>query len=292
MNILTFDLEEWYFLKDDIENNHAMFEKYDHYLGEILDVLDERGFKGTFFCLGGLGELFPEVVRKIDGRGHEIGCHSYRHLWLNRMNREEVLEDTRKAIDMLEQCIGKKILSYRAPAFSIGKNNEWAFEILARCGIERDASIYPASRDFGGFPDFGHKTPVFINCEGITLKEYPVCTARLLGKDMAYSGGGYFRFFPLSYVKQQIDKSDYTMTYFHIADLIPEKGGLMNRIEYERYYKEPGTVKARCLRYIKTNIGKKGAYKKLMKLIDSKDFVNMEQADCMINWEEAPSVVL
>ena len=72
------------------------------------------------------------------------------------MTRDEVLEDTCLAVNALEQCIGKKVKSYRAPAFSVGKDNQWVFEILAQCGIENDSSVFPASRDFGGFPDFGN----------------------------------------------------------------------------------------------------------------------------------------
>ena len=45
---------------------------------------------------------FPEVVKKIDAAGHEVGCHSFKHVWLNTMTEEELEEDTRKAIDALE----------------------------------------------------------------------------------------------------------------------------------------------------------------------------------------------
>ena len=127
MNILTFDIEEWYLEKVFFGNHQEKYAEYDQYLGQILDTLDQCGFKGTFFCVGGMATEFPEVVRQIDVRGHEIGCHSYQHVWLNKMSREEVMEDTHRAVDVLEQCIGKKVKSYRAPAFSIGKDNKWVF---------------------------------------------------------------------------------------------------------------------------------------------------------------------
>ena len=290
MNILTFDIEEWYTRYKRFGKDRSKYAVFDHYLDEILDALDQRGFKGTFFCLGGMADQFPDIVRKIDECGHEIGCHSYGHTWLNKMTREEVLEDTRRAVDALEQCIGKKVVSYRAPAFSIGEQNKWAFEVLAECGIERDASVYPASRDFGGFPHFGHKTPVIISHWGITLKEFPISTTHLMGKEFAYSGGGYFRFFPLWFVRQKMRKADYSMTYFHLLDLLTEEFPVMTRERYEAYFKEPGTLTARYKRYIKSNLGRKGVFDKLMKLIDTKDFVNIEQADKMINWEEVPIV--
>ena len=116
MNILTFDIEEWYLEKKYFGDHQERYADYDRYLNGILDVLDERGLKGTFFCVGGMGKEFPDVLRRIETRGHEIGCHSYNHTWLNKMSREDALEDTRMAVDALEQCIGKKIKSYRAPA--------------------------------------------------------------------------------------------------------------------------------------------------------------------------------
>lgn len=292
MNILTFDIEEWALAKAGRYGSAELYAKYDAYLDKILAVLDERSFKGTFFCTGMMGTNFPGVVKKIHDQGHEIGCHSYRHTWLNRMSKAEIAEDTHIAVDSLEQCISQKVKSYRAPAFSIGNSNKWVFEILYQNGITRDASIYPAERDFGGFADFGNKIPTVVSCNSVVFKEFPVCITKLMGYEMAYSGGGYFRFFPLSYVRKEMAKSDYNMTYFHIADLIPEVSGIMSKEDFERYYKIPGTIKNRYLRHIKTNIGKKKAFSKLLELIKLEDFVNIEQADKSFVWEQAPSIVL
>lgn len=292
MNILTFDIEEWYLEKMYFGNHAEKYKEFDNYLGEILDTLDERRLKGTFFCVGGLGREFPDVVKRIAERGHDVGCHSDVHTWLNKMTHEECLADTRMAVDSLEQVIGKKVKSYRAPAFSIGASNKWAFEVLAECGIERDASVFPAVRDFGGFAEFGQKTPAIIHYNDIELKEFPICTAKLMGKEIAYSGGGYFRFFPLWYVKKEMLSADYSMTYFHIADLVHEKGGMMTREEYEEYFKEPGTLKARYIRYVKSNLGKTSALLKLTRLLESAEFMNLEQATNSIEWDKVPVIEL
>jgi len=82
------------------------------------------------------------------------------------------------------------------------------------------------------------------------------------------------------------------MTYFHIRDLIPESDSFPNREEFENYYKIPGTLKNRCIRYFKSNLGKKNAFSKMIELIETETFVNLEQADKMLNWERAPSVLL
>ena len=235
-----------------------------------------------------MATLFPEVVKRINDKGHEIGCHSNVHTWLNKMTEKEALEDTRIAVDSLEQLIGKKILSYRAPAFSIGEDNKWTFEVLAECGIERDASIFPATRDFGGFSSFGHKEPVLITYNGIQIKEFPICTTDLLGKQVAFSGGGYFRFFPLWFVENEMKKAPYSMCYFHIGDLLPETSGVMSKEDYEEYFKEKGTLLNRYKRYFKSNFGKKNAWNKLEKLIKTQQFLSLEQANATIDWSRCP----
>lgn len=290
MNILTFDIEEWFLERTFGGGRQSSYNEFDAYLGQILDLLDERQFKATFFCLGKMAVEFPEVVSRIANQGHEIGCHSHAHHWLNKMSREKIREDTKSAVDALEQCVGKKVLSYRAPAFSIGNSNKWAFEILAECGIERDASVFPASRDFGGFPSFVYKKPVWVQCHHAKIKEFPICTARILGKEMAYSGGGYFRFFPLWLVKHEMDKCAYSMTYFHIGDLVPEQSKFMSRKAYEDYFKENGSFFNRYKRYFKANFGRKSAFDKLRNLILTKEFVNLEQADEMLDWNAIDTV--
>ena len=292
MNILTFDIEDWLFVKPNQNNSQERIDTLDRYLNKILYLLDERQIKATFFCVGDMAKKFPEVVRLIDSRGHEIGCHSLHHTWLNKMTPTEVLRDTRQAVDSLEQCIGKKIISYRSPAFSIGNSNPWAFEALAQCGIERDASVYPATRDFGGFSGFGYKTPVIIERESITVKEFPICLASLFGQEIAYSGGGYFRFFPLWFIKHEMSRNDYAMCYFHLSDVIPETSKMMTRKEYEAYFKENGSLMNRFKRHIKSNLGKKNAFEKMKSLIQSYDFISIAQADEAIDWESAPIVKL
>jgi peptidoglycan/xylan/chitin deacetylase (PgdA/CDA1 family) len=292
MNILSFDTEEWALAKAGGFGTADKYAEYDSFLNNILDLLDFRRIKATFFCTGLLAADFPQVVKLISSRGHEIGCHSHSHTWMNKLSENQAREDTRCAVDSLEQCVGKKIQSYRAPAFSIGNNNKWMSDILAENGICRDASIYPAERDFGGFPGFGVQTPCLIEYNGISFKEFPVCLTSFLGKEVAYSGGGYFRFFPLWFVEKQMKKSSYAMCYFHIDDLLKETNCVRSKEDFESYYKEPGTLKNRYVRYFKANVGKKNAWIKLVKLIENMSFCGIEEADNKIDWENTPVVKL
>ena len=82
------------------------------------------------------------------------------------------------------------------------------------------------------------------------------------------------------------------MCYFHIGDLISESHGVMSKEAYETYFKEPGTLKARYVRHLKSNLGKKNAFQKMMRLIDSMDFIGLQQAEASMNWAEASIVKL
>ena len=282
MNILTFDIEEWYIWEKMGFLTPEKRAEYDRRLDLLLDLLDSRGVKGTFFCVGMMGERFPDVIRKIYGRGHEIGCHSYIHTWLNKMSEKECREDTRSAIDRLEQCTGEKVLSYRAPAFSVGEENRWVFSILAENGITRDSSVFPAKRDFGGFPSFGADTPYIIRCGDKAIKEFPIPITSTIAGQTAFSGGGYFRLFPYGFVSSRMKKRNYNICYFHLADFVKERK--FSREEYEAYFKEKAGLLSTRIRSFKTNVGKGRSWNKFERLLSSFEFVSVAEADKSIDW--------
>ena len=284
MNILTFDVEEWYLEKILHDGRAFRYQQFDEAFAKVLDELDRLNIKATCFCLGKLATDFPQVVREIARRGHEVGCHSNEHVWLNKMNEEQLLKDTQEALKALEDVIGKKVVSYRAPAFSITHQNKWAVNVLADCGIESDASVFPTSRDFGGYKGFPQDTPCIINHEGATLKEYPISLTSILGKTMAYSGGGFFRLLPYWIVSKTIKLRDYNICYFHLNDLIHHRFEFKSKAEYEENFKEPGTLKNRIVRYVKMNIGKGNAYGKLQRLLSEHQFVSVREAERLVDW--------
>lgn len=292
MNILTFDIEEWFLEKKNHSGREFRYKEFDDYLGKILDLLDDLNIKATFFCLGKVATDFPYVIKKIVEHGHEIGCHSNEHVWLNKLSQEKVRKDTHDAVAALEDLTGKKVLSYRAPAFSIGEKNKWALEILAENGILRDSSVFPASRDFGGFASFTSKGPAIIQYNGIQIKEFPIPTVTFLGKEIAYSGGGYFRFLPYPFVKKSVRNTDYTMAYFHLGDIMKNTNGMMSPTDHENYYKEKGSLKNRLVRYVKSSLGTSKALGKMAGFIRDFDFVSVEQANEIIDWNQSKTVSL
>lgn len=291
MNILTFDLEEW-FIEKISGGRHFRYKQYDDLLDRLLDELEVFNIQATFFCVGRMAVDFPNVIKKIANKGHEVGCHSYVHTWINKMTENTLRKDTTEALKVLEDISGEKVVSYRAPAFSVTEQNKWAVGVLSDCGIENDASIFPASRDFGGYPLFPQDTPCLISYQGSSLKEYPISMTTILGKKMAYSGGGYFRILPYWFVSKTLRKKEYNICYFHLADLIHEEQKFLSKIEYESYFKESGTFMNRLIRYAKSNVGKGDAYVKLIRLMEEIAFMSIQQANNVIEWKNIKKIVL
>lgn len=292
MNILTFDTEEWYLEKKLYGGRASWYQQYNETFAKVLDELDKRGIKATFFCVGKLATEFPKVVCEIAKRGHEVGCHSNEHTWLNKMTEDQLRRDTEEAIKALEDVAGQKVISYRAPAFSITQQNKWAVNVLADCGIENDASIFPTNRDYGGYKGFPQDTPCIISHEGAILKEYPISLTSILGKTMAYSGGGFFRLLPYWLVSNAMRNRDYTIGYFHLNDLIHQKIAFKSKKEYEDYFKEPGTLMNRLVRYAKSNVAIGDAYGKLQHLLSEHLFLGIREADRMIEWSKMNAITL
>lgn len=279
MNILTFDIEDWY-CHDNISRD-MNWEKFESRIEEgvdrILDELDRRNLKATFFCLGWLAEHHAPVIRKIADKGHQIGCHSYQHELASRFTREEFKADLYKAKSWIEDTIGKKIELFRAPAFSITEQNLYALEVLAELGFTTDCSVFPAVRDFGGMPDFGEAEPVRLVYKGIELKEFPINLYSFWGKKIIFSGGGYFRLLPYPMIKCMTRKSPYVMTYFHPSDFDPN---------------QPKMKHLPKMRQWKNEIGLETSFAKFKHYLDDFDFVNLEKADDGIDWNTVKKVDL
>lgn len=290
MNILTFDIEEWYLEKLLHGGREFRYQQLDKAFEKVLDELERHGVKATFFCVGRIATDFPRVIRDIVSRGHEVGCHSHEHTWLNKMTETQLRKDTSDAVKALEDVSGQRVVSYRAPTFSITTENKWAINVLAECGIENDASIFPTNRDFGGYKGFPQDTPCFISHEGMMIREFPIGLTSVFGRSVAFSGGGYFRVLPYSLVSKTMKNRDYNIFYFHLNDLIDQKIAFMNKSSYEGYYKESGTLKNRVGRYVKSNIGKRDTFGKLVRLLSDHSFTCIRDSD--MDWTNAPVIVL
>ena len=241
MNILTFDIEEWFHC--DFISDNSSWNNYEVRIHSntdfILKTLDNYNRKATFFILGWIAQKYPEIVLKIHNQGHEIGSHSMHHNLVPSLTPSEFRDDTYKSISILEDIISKKVIMYRAPGFSITENSIWAFDILLELGITHDASIFPANHDYGGFKSIGLCKPSLIKINGGLIKEFPMNVISFLNYPIVFSGGGFFRLLPYNIIKYFSNISEYTMIYFHPRDfdsLQPMLKNLPLMRKFKSYY--------------------------------------------------------
>jgi len=282
MNILSFDLEEWFHILDnDSTRTEKDWLQYDDRLlanmERIFELLNNNHLKATFFCMGWIARKYPDIVRRIDSCGYEVASHSNMHQLVYELNEREFREDLKNSISIIENITGKKVRAYRAPGFSFTEENKWVFDVMNENGIEIDCSIFPAKRAHGGIKNFGASEPAFIEVNGVRIKEFPINIFSFLGYNMVFSGGGYFRLFPYFITKRLMKKSDYVMTYFHPRDFDPYQPVIKPMPLYRRF---------------KAYYGLKGAFKKLENLVKDFKFISLKEADTLVDWNRVKVITL
>jgi polysaccharide deacetylase family protein (PEP-CTERM system associated) len=188
-----------------------------------LAMFAETGASGTFFILGSVAERFPGLVRAIAEQGHEIASHGHDHWRATEQRRDEFWDDVRRSKEVLEDVSGRPVLGYRAANFSIGRENWWAFEVLAEVGYRYSSSVYPVRHDHYGMLE-APRTP-FAPLAGFV--EIPISTLRVLGQPMPAGGGGYFRLLPYPVSRYAITRiaaeGRNAIHYFHPWEIDPDQ---------------------------------------------------------------------
>ena len=220
-NAMTIDVEDYfpvsafapYIQRKDWEQKECRVERN---VDRILALLDESKTQATFFTLGWVAERYPALVRRIVAGGHELASHGYGHERASELTPESFRVDISRAKSLLEDIGGQAVLGYRAPSFSIGEGNLWAFDELLQAGYRYSSSVYPIRHDHYGMPD----SPRFAYAVRDGLLEVPVTTLRLGGRNLPSSGGGYFRLLPYAvsrWLIEQVNRRDgqSAVFYFH-----------------------------------------------------------------------------
>ena len=199
-----------------------------------LDLFDRHNAKATFFLVGWVAERFPNLIREIHNRGHELACHSYWHRTIYSLTPDQFREDTRAAVHAVEDAAGVKLRGYRAPSWSITRDCLWALDILAEEGFSYDSSIYPIVHDIYGLPG-AQRFPYIRACShDMTLLEFPPATVQLFGTTLPAAGGGYLRILPLAYTHWAFRKFEREyrsplVVYFHPWEIDPEQPRIRDR---------------------------------------------------------------
>lgn len=200
-NALTVDVEDYFhvsaFAANISRNSWASYEsRVVTNTEKLLAIFEHFNVKATFFILGCVAEQYPQLVREIFARGHEVACHGYSHRLVYEQSPEEFYRETLTAKSLLENIIGSSVLGYRAASYSIVQKSLWALDILVELGFVYDSSIFPVQHDRYGIPNANRIPHKLITPMQRTLVEWPLSTAMVFGYRLPVAGGGYFRLFP------------------------------------------------------------------------------------------------
>ena len=121
----------------------------------LLDLYDKYGVKATFFYIANYAKQYPEIIKIVQERGHEIACHGLTHRHdkaFDVMPYEEQLEHLSTAKKRLEDIAGEEVVSFRAPALRVSFDTPRA---LIEAGFKYDSSVAPQRMDM--FMSLGSK---------------------------------------------------------------------------------------------------------------------------------------
>ena len=275
LNILSVDVEDYFMVS---AFSHLIpFTQWGRYECRVerntirlLELFGRKSTKATFFILGWVAERYPQLIKEIHGRGHEVGSHGYNHRLVYEMTPQEFREDIRKTKHILEDITGKPIVSYRAPSYSITEKSFWALDILMEEGFRFDSSIYPIRHDRYGFPAYSRSTAEERRGD-LSLMEVPLSTIRLFGMNIPFGGGGYFRLYPYRFTTWCIDHLNNSENLPIVAYIHP----------WEIDCEQP-KVRAKCLTRLRHGINIRKNERRLEALLDRYRFGSMaEVVGCM-----------
>jgi polysaccharide deacetylase family protein (PEP-CTERM system associated) len=219
VHALTVDLEDWHQLLHRRVTGTTM-PPTRHVVADthrLLDLLDAASVRATFFVVGMVAEAYPDLVREIAARGHEIGSHTYNHRLIPELDAGRFRADVDRSRRQLQDLTGQPVLGFRAPEFSVGRLGHWCFAVLAEAGFAFDSSVFPITGRYG-IPDAA-RTPFPIETPAGVLWEFPLATAEVAGRQLPVAGGSYFRVLPGAVLRRALATNDAegrpSVLYFH-----------------------------------------------------------------------------
>lgn len=247
-NILTIDVEDWESAISGIYGKILPSSEnvYKNTI-ELLSILNYFNAKGTFFFLGEVAEKFPALLKEVIKSGNEIGCHSYYHLELHKIPFNELKENIKKAKDLIEQIIGRKIIGFRAPNFSLMKCKPNVFDLLLDLGFKYDSSLFPYKK-YNSFKiqlePFFYKTP-----QGRKIFEIPLSVFSFIGLKIPCLGGAFLRNYPFFlskyFFKKILKEGRKIVFYLHPHEFEKINFENLNLNLFRKYFEKKGRNKAK-----------------------------------------------
>jgi len=263
-NALSVDVEDWFQVSNfdavvSRDSWDSLPSRVERNTKKLLDLFDAAGgARGTFFVLGWIAERFPDLVREIALRGHELASHGFGHELVYRLTPEAFAADLSRARRAIETAGGAIPRGYRAPSFSIDRRCFWAFDVLAKEGYSYDSSIFPVRHPRYGVPRFP-RTPVRVRTlGGQVVSEFPLTTWRVGGRNVGAAGGGYLRLLPLCVFERAFgamnENGEPACLYVHPWEIDPDQPriavkGLGRFTHYTNLDKTEGRLKRLLSRF-------------------------------------------
>ncbi len=208
--LLTFDLEEFDIPREfnqDISEKE-MYEVSQNGLINLLRLLDKHNLSATFFTTANFANKFPQILKKLSQK-HEIASHGYSH-----SDKNQSIDNIRKAKKEKEKLINKTIKGFRAPRYNIKNISE-----LSKLGFQYDSSSHPIFLP-GRYFNVNQKRTIHKLDD---IFEIPLSTLPLVNLSIFWLA---FKNFPLFYskifTKINFLSSNYTMLVFHPWEFSPQ----------------------------------------------------------------------
>lgn len=99
---------------------------------KILKILDRQKIAATFFCTGNFVKAEPELIKKIQQKGHEIACHGVDHF-------QPKPSDIEISKSIIQKVTRRKVLGYRVP-----RMQKISYSKMKKVGFLYDSSVNPA----------------------------------------------------------------------------------------------------------------------------------------------------
>ena len=212
INMLTVDLEDW--PQSTLDHSLPISSRVVDNTHRLLDIFAQHNTRATFFVLGLVVEKYPQLVRDVADAGHEIASHGYGHREIFLQTQEAFREDLQRSLHILQDLIGKPVLGYRAPDFSVIPKTIWALDIMQELGLKYDSSIFPFQGSRYGIAS----APREIHEIRPGLLEIPLSTLQIRSRRIPVAGGGYFRVLPYWLNRtaiRQIQQEQPVIVYLH-----------------------------------------------------------------------------
>ena len=110
----------------------------------ILDLLERRSVKATFFVPGVVAESYPDRVSAIVAAGHELAIHGYTHTSPSSLSADQEEDELVRARAVLER-FSQRIVGYRSPSWDFSSNT---LSLLDRLGFRYSTNMMDDIRPY------------------------------------------------------------------------------------------------------------------------------------------------